>query len=216
MRGVTPQPELDAARFAAARHVRERGEIGRTIGDMDAVEQAVAEQPRRRRAQHRFRRRRDELHGAVAAMTRDHVAHVARQQAIAVFLDVEQRDAGARRATRRRRQGPRHRASPTRRRTPSACRATDALGIRRGGKQAEDGRARSGAPRRRAPAPTQMPPRGARPTVRLPAERRTSQIAAKDCDAAGRIAHHHDEAGERQRRQHMRAFIAAGARQEPG
>ena len=73
-----------------------RGEIGRTIGDMDAVEQAVAEQPRYRRAQHGFRRGRNELHGAVAAMTRDHVAHVARQQAIAIFLDVEQRDAGAR------------------------------------------------------------------------------------------------------------------------
>ena len=38
----------------------------------------------------------------------------------------------------------------------------------------------------------------------------------KGFDAAGEQRHHHDEAGERQRRQHMRAFIAAGARQEPG
>ena len=35
-------------------------------------------------------------------------------------------------------------------------------------------------------------------------------------DAAGGHRHHHDEAGQRQRRQHMRAFVAAGTRQEPG
>ncbi len=38
----------------------------------------------------------------------------------------------------------------------------------------------------------------------------------KGFDAAGEHRHHHDGAGKRQRRQHMRAFIAAGARQEPG
>ncbi len=44
----------------------------------------------------------------------------------------------------------------------------------------------------------------------------TSQIAAKELDAAGRDRDRHHEARERQRRQHMRALIAAGARQEPG
>ena len=95
-RRIAPETKFDAARLAAARRVRKRGEIGRTIGDVDAVEQAVAEQPRDRRSQHRLHGRRNELHRAVAAMARNHVAHVARQQAIAVLLDVEQRDAGAR------------------------------------------------------------------------------------------------------------------------
>ncbi len=66
-RRIAPETEFDAARLAAARGVRQRGEIGRTIGDMDAVEQAVAEQPRDRRAEHRLHRRRNELHRAVAA-----------------------------------------------------------------------------------------------------------------------------------------------------
>ena len=44
---IPPETKFDAARLAAARGVRKRGEIGRTIGDVDAVEQAVPEQPRR-------------------------------------------------------------------------------------------------------------------------------------------------------------------------
>ena len=46
-RRIAPEAKFDAARLAAARRVRKRREIGRTIGDMDAVEQAVPEQPRR-------------------------------------------------------------------------------------------------------------------------------------------------------------------------
>ena len=45
--GIAPQPELDALRLAAARGLRQSGEIGRTIGDVDAVEQAVAERAAR-------------------------------------------------------------------------------------------------------------------------------------------------------------------------
>src|ERR1019366_2517003 len=42
MMNVAPETEFDAARLAAARRVRKRGEIGRPVGDMDAVEQPVA------------------------------------------------------------------------------------------------------------------------------------------------------------------------------
>ena len=45
---IAAQAELDAARLAAARGIRQRREIGRTIDDMDAVEQAVAGEPRHR------------------------------------------------------------------------------------------------------------------------------------------------------------------------
>ena len=44
----------------------------------------------------------------------------------------------------------------------------------------------------------------------------TSQIAANDSMPPVVQRNRHDQAGERQRRQHMGAFIAAGARQEPG
>jgi hypothetical protein len=63
---------------------------------MDAVEQAMAGKPRNRRAEHGFRRRRNEFNGAVAAVTRNHVAHVSRQQAITVFFHIEQRHGSAR------------------------------------------------------------------------------------------------------------------------
>ena len=43
----------------------------------------------------------------------------------------------------------------------------------------------------------------------------TSQIAAKDSMPPVRHRDRHDETGERQRRQHVRAFVTAGARQEP-
>ncbi len=43
----------------------------------------------------------------------------------------------------------------------------------------------------------------------------TSQIAAKDSMPPVDHGHRHDEARQRQRRQHMGALVAAGARQEP-
>ena len=89
------QAELDALRLASARRIRKRREIGRTIGDMHAVEQAVAKQTRGRRPQHRFGGRRYETHCAVTMVTGNHVAHITRQQAIAVFLDIKQGGAGA-------------------------------------------------------------------------------------------------------------------------
>ncbi len=64
---VAAQAEFDAARVAAARGIRQRREIGRAIGDMDAIEQAMASSRATGRAEQGFRRRRNELHGAVAA-----------------------------------------------------------------------------------------------------------------------------------------------------
>src|SRR4029077_16919423 len=81
------ETKFDAARLAAARGVRKRGEIGRTIGDMDAVEQPMSKQHRNRRPQHRLRGWRNELYLAVAIVTRNHVAHVSRQQTISILLD---------------------------------------------------------------------------------------------------------------------------------
>ena len=87
---------VDASLFTATGGIRKCGEIGWPIGDMDSVEQAVPEQPRHRCTQHHLGRGRNELHFAVAAMPRNHVAHIARQQPISIFFDIEQRYAGAR------------------------------------------------------------------------------------------------------------------------
>jgi hypothetical protein len=95
-RRFAPETKFNAARLAAARRVRKCRQIGRTIGDVDAVEQTMPEQPRNLGSQHRFRRGRNELHRAVAAMARNHIAHVSRQQPIAVFLEIQQGNAGAR------------------------------------------------------------------------------------------------------------------------
>ena len=93
---IAADAELDAARFAAARGIRQRGEIGRTIGDMDAIEQAMAgsratDVPSMASAAGEMN-----CTAPLRLMARNHVAHVARQQAIAVFLDIEQRYGGAR------------------------------------------------------------------------------------------------------------------------
>ena len=140
---------------------------------MDAIEQAVPEQPRYRRAQHRLRRRRNELHRAVAAMARNDVAHVPRQQAISIFLDIKQRDAGARQRfraegepggiERRRRDAERHatrRAAPCSLPAPAAC---------------PDARTRSAARHSTAPARMRMRPRGATPKARPRAEPRPAR-----------------------------------------
>ena len=179
---------------------------------MDAVEQAVPEQPRHRRAQHRLRRGRNELHRAVAAMARNHVAHVSRQQAIAIFLDIEQRHAGARQRLgaegepggieRRRRHTERHEDAaqePFRIRCrqhvemPENDQQRGACQRQRGGKRDHAARCRKCGLERN----NDQPDRG------------------KGFDAAGGHRHRHDETRQRQRRQHMRAFVAAGTRQKP-
>jgi len=93
---IAPNSKFNTVRLAAAGRIRERGEIGGTVGDVDAIEQPVTDQCCELRAQHRFRCTRNELNRAVPTMTRDHIAHVAGQQTISVFLDIEQREACAR------------------------------------------------------------------------------------------------------------------------
>ena len=95
-RRLAPHPELDRTRLAERRGVGKRGEIGRAIGDMNAIEQAVAMQLADLGAEQRLRRGRDEQHRAVAAVPGDDVGHVARQQAVTVLLGVEQPEARSR------------------------------------------------------------------------------------------------------------------------
>ena len=172
-RHLPSHTKLDAARFAAARGVGQRGEIGRAIGDMNTIEQPMAEQSRDRRAQHRFGRRRNELHRTVAAMARDHVAHVPRQQAITFFFDGQQRHAGARQRLGRRRQGPRHRASPKQRRMP--CTGAQRRADVRTAARRRNVRTRSARRRTTTPMRKRSRPRGGRPTTPPRAEPRPAR-----------------------------------------
>ena len=174
-----PQAEFDAAGLRRRGRVRERGQIGGTIGDMDAVEQPMAEQPRRRDTQHRFRSRRNELHGAALAM-----AQRSRRSCCAPAGDSGlPRDRAAKRwyapAIPRRMRGPRHRASPTPRQIPSARRAATMPDFlrRQHVEMAERDQKRGADERQRG---RRTPPRGARRTSEASSGTTTSQIAAKD------------------------------------
>ena len=93
---VAADAEFDRAVLAERGGIGQRGEIGRPVGHMHAVEQAVPGKLADADAEQRFGRRRGEQHGAVAAMPGDDVGHVAREQAIAFLLGIEQPGAGAR------------------------------------------------------------------------------------------------------------------------
>ena len=96
LHAVAAHPELDRAALAARRRVGERRQVGGTVGDVHAVEQAVADEVARRRAEQRLGGRRGEQHRAVAAMPGDHVGHVAREQVVALLADAQEARAGAR------------------------------------------------------------------------------------------------------------------------
>ena len=87
---AAPDPEFDRAVFAERRRVGKRGEIDRPVGDMHAVEQAVAVQLGGAPPNSCLRRRRNEQHRAVVAVAGDDVSHVAGQKAIAFFFGIEQ------------------------------------------------------------------------------------------------------------------------------
>ncbi len=162
--------------FRQGRGIAERGQIGRAVGDMDALEQAVAMQFAMRDAEQRFGGRRYEQHGAIAAVPRDDVGDIARQQPVTVLLGIEQPEAGS-----RQRLGAEREPGRVKRR-PKRCRA----------RQAPPARLRSAAAtdvaRRAAPEGPAAPSANveAVATTRRDAESAassgttTSQIAAKE------------------------------------
>ena len=93
---VAADAEFDRAVLAERSGIGQRGKIGRPVGHVHAVEQSVTGKLAGAHAEQRFGRRRDEQHGAVAPMPGDDVGHVAREQAIAFLLGIEQPGAGAR------------------------------------------------------------------------------------------------------------------------
>ena len=82
------EPELDRPLVTKCRRVGERREIGGAIGDMDAVEQAVAAEITDLGTHEPLGGGRDEQNGAVAIVTRDHVGHIAGEQPIVVLLGI--------------------------------------------------------------------------------------------------------------------------------
>lgn len=148
---------------------------------------------------------------AVAVVARDHIAHVSREQAIAVF-EVEQRYAGARQRLgaegksgcieRRRRHAERHEcAAPDNVRFRSRQHVEVSENDQDGGTgQPQCGRERDHAAR--------CGKRGLKRNNDEPDR-------SKGFDAAARHGHGHDDPGQRQRGEYMRALVAAGARQKP-
>ena len=203
--------EFERALFVQRGGVGERGEIGRPVGDMHAVEQAIAQQLVDRNAEQRLGRRRDKQHGAVAAMAHDDVGHVAGEQPVAVFLGVQHPEAGA-----RERFGAERKAGGIKRRRDNAERGQHAMRSPRAPMAA--------AASRQARAPATI---AAAASVKIDAStitRReadsaassgttTSQIAANEPMPPVQQRQRAGENRERERRENVRALVAAGARQ---
>ena len=156
---------------AKRRGVAERRQIGGPIGDMDAVEQAMAVQIGKTRAEQRLAGRRHEQHAAVAAVPRDHVGHIVRQAADSGPLRRRAARSWCAPAPRRRARAPPHRALPKR------CRARRAPRASSGWVSAKDVgcRAAPGGRRRRAPASRRWRRRDATRTAPLRAARRRAR-----------------------------------------
>ena len=182
---------------------------------MDAIEQSMPEQPRDGNAEQRFGRRRNELHGAVAAVARDHIAHVPGQQAVALFLDASAARRWCAPATRRRMPARRIERRRQRRRRPSGVPRSAGL-ISALSAAARNARTGSARRRKTAPARTRTRPTRREADSAASSGTTTSQTAAKDSMPPVVDRHRSDQSSQRQRRQHMGALITAGARQEPG
>ncbi len=89
-RGFTADAELNRAADPARGGIGERSHIGRPVSDMNVVEQPMTEQRLRRRSEQGFRCRRRKPDRAVAAVARDDVGNVAREEAIAVLFHDQQ------------------------------------------------------------------------------------------------------------------------------
>ena len=153
--------------------------------------------------------RRHEQYAAVAAVPRDHVGHIVRQEPIAVFFGIEQPETGARqrlgaeREPRRIERG-RHDAERGKRGVRARIwHRQKMLGV-------EQHQEAGGAQRQRR--------RGGDDATRRGQSRFERHDDEPDCgernDAAGRRGHRRHQSGQRQRRQHVGAFVAAGARQK--
>ena len=205
--------ELDVALRGAPRDLGERGEIGRTIGDMNAVEQTMPDQFARQRVEQRIGRRRDEFDRAIAAMPRDDVAHIARKQAVAILLRVEQAARGLSEHIHHEGQQCAVGANaddPDR----GECRR-QMRGDRRDRQQAQrtERDQQSGAAERCGDGEGHDPARGGQRRLE---RNRNQPDRGERGDAAGADRDRRDDRGQRQRRQRMRALIAAGAREKIG
>ena len=85
---LAPHAELDGAALSYRRRIAQCAQISGPVGDVDAAEQALAVQVRNSAAEQRLGGGRHKQHRAVAAVTCDHVGHVARQEPVAIFLGV--------------------------------------------------------------------------------------------------------------------------------
>ncbi len=93
--GFAPDAELDRAWFAQCRGVAQGRQIGRTVSDMNAIEQAMALQLGNARAeQDRRPERRKSPRRRVRAG--NHIGNVARQKSVSVLLGVEKPEISAR------------------------------------------------------------------------------------------------------------------------
>ena len=210
---IAADPELHRPAFALRGGIGERREVGRAVGNVHAVEQAVAQEVLHLGAEERLGRRRHEQDGAVAPVARDDIGHVAREQTVAVLLGVKQPEAGARKQFRAEREtGGVERSGDDAERRERGLLAPP-LGRRRdeierpheqqqtGGAEREgrgNGDDAAGSRQRRLERHHDQPDRGERP------------------DAAGADRNHGDEPGERERGEHVGALILPGAREEIG
>ena len=175
---LAPHAELDRTALAERRGIAERGQISGAVGDMDAIEQTRARAIRRYAQPNSDSRcRRNKQHGAVAAVPRDHVGHVARQQPVTVLLGVEQPETGARQrlgAEREPRRVERGRddAERGKRRRVRRCRAAATDRARRKAPAGRRHRARTSRRWRRRGATPKATPRAARPRARWRRRRR--------------------------------------------
>ena len=207
-----PHAELHRAAFAERGGIGQRRQIGRAVGDVHAVEQAVAEELAHRCAEQRLGRGRHEQHRAVAAVARDDVGHVAGQQPIAVLLGVEQPEARA-----RERFGAEREPGGVERRRDDAERRERGLlvlgGRRRQQVQGSHEQQQAGRAEREGRGQRDDAPR--RRQRRF--ERHDHQPDRRErADAAGLDRDHRHQAGERQRGEHVGALVLAGARKEIG
>ncbi len=216
---LAPNAKLDGAVLTQRRGIAERRQIRRAIGHVNAVEQAVRVQIADPAAEQRFGGGRREQHRAVAAVPRDHVRHVARQQPVAILFGVQQPETGAG-----------QRLGPER---ETGC-------VQCGGNDTECRQCRRTCQRRRQQFEfadhDEQACRGKRKRRRQrhdTARRRQRGFQrhhnepdrGERCDAPGEDSDHRDQTGQRQRRQNVGAFVAAGAgekirgedrRDEPG